>query len=410
MPSTAVSVEAPTLRIETPRAFSPLLTPARYKGAHGGRGSAKSWSFAASVLEWAVMCPGSRIVCIREVQLSLAQSVKRLLEDLIQRFDLGALFNILTTHIETPGGGIVIFQGMQNHTAESIKSLEGYDVAWVEEAQSLSQRSLDLLRPTIRKAGSEIWFTWNPRHASDPIDRFLRGPDGPPPGTVLVDVSYRDNPWLPQELRDEIAWDQRRDPEKFAHVWLGGYERHSEARVFRNWTVEEFETLPDAAFLFGADWGFAVDPTVLVRGFVRERKLFIDASVYRVGCEVDDTPVLFDSLGDGMARRWPIVADSARPETISYMQRHGYPRIVGARKGPGSVEEGVSFLKSYDIVVHPRCHPSVVDELTFYSYKTHPLTGAIMPVLDDRKNHVIDSLRYMLEPLNVPVADVSLTW
>lgn len=225
-------------------------------------------------------------------------------------------------------------------------------------------------------------------------------------------MNFRDNPWLPKTLADEIAYDKRRDPDKFQHIWLGGYERHSEARVFKNWSVEEFETPDDAAFLFGGDWGFSVDPTVLVRGYVVDRTLYIDGEVYKVGCEIDDTPALFDTLGcdrqhphpgacPGMARNWPIIADSARPETISYMQRHGYQRITGARKGAGSVEEGIQFLKSYDLVVHPRCRHAI-DELSLYAYKTHPKTGEIMPVLSDTKNHVIDSLRYMVEPLNRP--------
>lgn len=405
------------LKIETPPAMIPLLEPSRYKGAFGGRGGTKSWGFADNLIERLVMEPSTRAVCIREIQKSLKQSVKRLIEDRIKTLHVGHLFEITDKIIRRKvGGGFIVFEGMQDHTAESIKSLEGFDIAWVEEAQSLSQRSLDLLRPTIRKQGSELWFSWNPRFAKDPVDTFLRGPN-PPPDSIVVEVNFRDNPWLPDTLKTEIEYDRRRDPEKFQHVWLGGYEMHSEARVFRNWRVEEFETPPyeadspdSPAFLFGGDWGFSVDPTVLVRGFIQERNLFIDWEVYRVGCEIDHTPALFDTLGcekqhphkgecKGMARQWKIITDSARPETISYMQRHGYARVEGARKGPGSVEEGIQFLKSYDIVVHPRC-THAIDELTLYSYKTHPLTGEIMPILSDRKNHVIDSLRYMVEPLN----------
>lgn len=386
-----------TLRIDTARVFLPLLAPARYKGAWGGRGSGKSHAFADLLIERCLMRP-TRAVCVREVQRSLDQSVKQLLEDKIETFGVGREFRVLNTHIETPGDGLILFQGMQNHTAESIKSLEGYDIAWVEEAQSLSDRSLTLLRPTIRKPDSELWFSWNPRFPTDPVDAFLRS-DQTPPGTVVVKATYRDNPWLPDVLREEMAWDQSRDPEKYAHIWLGDYERHSEARVFRNWTVEDFETPQDATFYFGGDWGFSVDPTVLVRCYIVGRKLYVDREVYRVGCEIDQTPALFDAIDPdhvGMARRWTIIADSARPETISYLQRHGYPKMRPARKGAGSVEEGVSFLQSYDIVVHPRCRHAI-DELTMYSYKQDRLTGAILPVLDDRKNHVIDALRYAVE-------------
>lgn len=390
-----MSARSSTLRIQTPRVFTPLLAPARYKGAHGGRGSGKSHFFAEMLVERALMQPGLRAVCIREVQKSLEQSVKRLVEDKIEALGVGRLFEVQDKLVKAPGGGIVIFQGMQNHTAESIKSLEGYDVAWIEEAQSLSQRSLDLLRPTIRKDGSEIWASWNPRAASDPIDAFFRK-GAPPPGTALVQANWQHNPWFPAVLKDEKDYDLRRDPDKYAHIWGGGYLRNSEARVFRNWRVDEFETPADARFHFGADWGFSVDPTVLTRCFIVGRTLYVDREAYQVGCEIDRTAALFDTI-DG-SRAWPITADSARPETISYMQRHGYPRIRPSRKGPGSVEDGIEFLKSYDIVVHPRCRHTI-DELTLYAWKTDPLTGEVLPVLEDKKNHVIDALRYAVEEL-----------
>lgn len=399
------------LQIQTPEVFEPLLEPARYKGAWGGRGSGKSHFFAEMLVERCILQPGLRWVCIREVQRSLEQSVKRLIEDKIEALGLGALFDVQKFEIHTPGGGIVIFQGMQNHTSESIKSLEGYDGAWVEEAQSLSQRSLDLLRPTIRKPGSEIWFSWNPRKATDPVDAFLRG--DPPPGAVIVNANYRDNPWFPDVLRAEMEWDQRRDPDKFAHVWLGAYLRNSEARVFKNWRIEEIETPTDARFYFGGDWGFSVDPTVLIRVFIRGRTLYIDKEAYAIGCEIDDTPALFGGTdtndpprwqnpnhrkGIPGSTKWPITADSARPETISYMQKHGFPKIKPAKKGAGSVEDGVTFLQSYDIVVDPRCKHSI-DELTMYSFNIDKLTGEVLPVLEDKKNHVIDSIRYAVEGL-----------
>jgi phage terminase large subunit len=389
-------VKKRTLRIETPRVFAPLLQPARYKGAFGGRGSGKSHAFAELLIERSMLRPGLRAVCVREVQRSLEQSVKRLLDDKLEAFQLGATFRSAKTQIETPGGGLVIFQGMQDHTADSIKSLEGYDVAWVEEAQSLSQRSLDLLRPTIRKPESEIWFSWNPRNDTDPVDAFFR--KAKPPDAALVRSSYRDNPWFPDVLRREMEWDRAHDADKYAYVWLGEYEQHSEARVFKNWRVEEFETPQGVVFYFGADWGFAVDPTVLIRCWLSGRRLYVDAEQYAVGCEIDSTPMLFDRLGEGMARGWRITADSARPETISYMQRHGYPHIEPARKGPGSVEEGVTFLQSYEVIVHPRCQHTI-DELTCYRYKSDPLTGRVLPILSDKKNHVIDALRYAVESL-----------
>jgi phage terminase large subunit len=383
-----------TLQVKTPRWASPLLEPARYKGAYGGRGSGKSHFFAEMVIEEHIRDANRSTVCVREYQKSLNQSVKRLLETKIQEMKADAYFEVQGAIIKNrKGEGRIIFQGMQNHTADSIKSLEGYDCAWVEEAQSLSQRSLDLLRPTIRRKGSELWFSWNPRNDDDPVDILLRS-DNRPPGAIVVEANYCDNPWFPSVLREEMEYDRGRDPDKYQHVWLGGYLRNSMSRVFSNWTVEEFETPDDAVLRFGADWGFATDPTVLIRCYIVGRKLYVDHEAYRVGCEIVDTPSLFMTIPD--AERWPIVADSARPETISHMRNNGFPKIVPAVKGPKSVEEGVEWLKSYDIVVHPRCQ-HLVDELSIYSYKVDPHTKKVMPVLEDRDNHVIDALRYACE-------------
>lgn len=385
-----------TLTIPTPAWAEPLLGHARYKGIHGGRGSGKSHALAEMMIERHVLSPATRSVCIREVQRSLAQSVKRLLEDKIVTMGVGAYFRVQESEIKASrGDGGIVFQGMQNHTAESIKSLEGYDIAWVEEAQSLSQRSLDLLRPTIRKEDSELWFSWNPRNATDPVDAFLRCPNRPA-GSVVIEVHPEDNPWFPRVLKDELEYDRRRDPDKYQHVWRGGYLRNSQARVFKNWRIEEFETPEDAVFYLGADWGFAADPTVLVRCFIVGRTLYVDREAYAIGCRIEDTPALFAEVPD--AGRWPIVADSARPETIDYMQRHGYPQTIRSVKGENSVKDGIEWLKSYDIVVHPRCtHTS--DELTYYSWKTDPLTDRVLPILEDKKNHVIDALRYACEGL-----------
>lgn len=403
-----------TLQLKTPEWALPLLEPSRYKGAWGGRGSGKSHMFAEMMLEEHIMNQSQSSVCVREIQKSLNQSVKRLLEMKIQEMNAGAYFEVQDAVIKSKkADGRIIFQGMQNHTADSIKSLEGYDRAWVEEAQSLSQTSLDLLRPTIRKPGSELWFTWNPRQASDPVDLLLRGPT-PPKDANVIKVNYADNPWFPAVLKDEMEYDSRRDPDKYQHVWRGEYLQNSESRVFRNWRIEDFDAPPDAIHRLGADWGFSVDPTTLVRCHIIGRTLYIDHEAYMVGCEIVNTPELFMQVPE--AEKWPIVADSARPETISHMRRNGFPKIMTAVKGPKSVKEGIEFLKNYTIVVHPRCMHTI-DELTLYSYKTDPLTGKILPVLKDKKNHVIDALRYACEAVRrantvkpqtvIPMATVS---
>ena len=381
-----------SLILDTPEVFEPLLVPSRYKGVHGGRGSGKSHFFGELWLEENV---AGRVdfVCLRETLKSLEFSVKKLLEAKVEQFNAGAYFDIQDRRILAKHGGVTIFEGMQNHTADSIKSLEGFDRAWFEEAQAASDKSLTLLRPTIRKPGSELWFSWNPDQPTDPIDVLLRG-EKLPPGAVVVEANYTDNPWFPDELRLEMEYDRSRDPDKYAHVWEGKYRQNSEARVFRNWRIEEFDADPAWILRQGADWGFSVDPSVLVQVAIIGRTLYVIHEAYRVGCEVDFLPSLFQTVPE--SERWATTADSSRPETISYMQRHGFPKMLAAVKGPRSVEEGIEFLRSFDIVVHPRCKHAV-EELRTYSYETDPLTGAVLGKLKDKDNHVIDSLRYACE-------------
>lgn len=348
------------------------------------------------LIEEHVANPGQRSVCVREVQKSIRMSVKRLLEDKIESMGVQHLFLVQDKEIRsTQGEGVIIFGGLQNHTADSIKSLEGFDRCWIEEAQSLSSRSLNLLRPTIRKPGSQIWASWNPRFESDPIDVLLRG-ESPPLDAAIVEVNYRDNPWLPDVVVDEMELDRDTDPDKYAHVWLGGYADRSEARVFRNWKVEEFDTDSKAVFRLGADWGFSIDPTTLVRCYEVGRMLYIDHEAYMVGCEITDTPDLFRTVPD--SEQWPIVADSARPETISHLRKHGFPKIMRAVKGPKSVEDGVAWLQTHQIVVHPRC-THTIEELSKYAYKIDKQTERVLPILADKHNHVIDALRYACEGL-----------
>ena len=380
------------LQIPTARVFVPLLKPARYKGAWGGRGSAKSNFFADNWLRENV-AERLDVVCLRETLKSLEFSVKKLLESKISAHNSGDYFEVQDRRIKSLHGGVTIFEGMQNHTADSIKSREGFDRAWFEEAQNASENSLTLLRPTIRKPGSELWFSWNPNKETDPIDQLLRGAT-PPSDSIVVKANYMDNPWLPDVLREEMEYDRRRDPDKYAHVWLGEYQRNSEARVFKNWKVEEFERPDGTIHRLGADWGFSVDPSVLIRCSIDGNRLYIDYEAYSIGCEIVNLPELFMSVPE--AEKWPITADSSRPETISHMQKNGFPRIRAAIKGPGSIEDGIEWLKSFDIVVHPRCKHTI-DELTLYSFKTDPLTNEVVPKLEDKNNHVIDALRYACE-------------
>jgi phage terminase large subunit len=220
-----------SLRIETAKVFEPLLRPARYKGAYGGRGSGKSHFMAEMLVEECLLQRATRAVCIREHQKSLKESSKHLIEQKIHALGVGDQFAVWHDRIETPGDGVVLFTGMQDHTAESIKSLEGCRIAWVEEAQTLSAKSLSLLRPTIRAEGSEIWATWNATRKSDAIDDFFRGA-APPPDSICVKANWRDNPWFPAVLEQERVFDLARYPERYEHTWEGEYAKAFEGAYF----------------------------------------------------------------------------------------------------------------------------------------------------------------------------------
>ena len=364
----------------------------RYRAAYGGRGSAKSHSFAQALVLKAAEKP-LRVGCYREIQKSIRDSVKRLLDDKIKGSGLESFYQSTDTEIRGANGSLFIFNGLRTNP-DAVKSTEGLDIAAVFEANKVSQRSWDLLIPTVRKDGSEIWAEWNPEFETDPVDLMFRGKDGAPPGSVVRQVNYTANPFFPDVLKQELEWDRKRDPEKYAHIWLGGYQKHSEARVFKNWTVEDFERPAGTIHRLGADWGFSIDPSVMVRCSIDGKRLYVDWEAHRIGCELEQLPDLFMQIPE--AEKWPSVADSSRPETISYMRRHGFPKMGPAIKGAKSVEEGIQFLQSFDIVVHSRC-THVIDELTHYRYKQDPLTNEVLPILEDKNNHCIDALRYACE-------------
>ena len=385
----------PSRDIALPEAFRPLFTPSRYTAFFGGRGSGKSHAVATALVLMAAERP-LRILAAREIQRSVRDSSKRLLDDRIAALGLHARYRSTAAAIQGRNGSLFLFAGLRSNP-DSIKSMEGIDIAWVEEAATVSQRSLDILVPTIRRPGSELWFTWNPRHATDPVDAMFR--HGPPrPDAILRQVNYADNPWFPAVLEAERLWDRGRDPGKYAHVWEGAYQLQAETRVFHRWRIDSLAVPAAARPYYGADWGFAADPTVLVRCFLFEGTIYIDREAYRVGCPIGETGALLRGVeGTHGAGAWPITADSSRPELIDHLKREGF-RMRAARKGKGSVEDGVAFLQGHDIVVHPDCRHAI-DELTLYSYRVDALTGDILPLLEDRNNHVIDALRYALEGL-----------
>lgn len=383
-------MQAPT--IELPEYASSLWEPFRFLGLHGGRGGGKSRTVATALVLQATE-RHERVLCGREVQKSIKDSVKRLLDDEIARLGLGSIYVSTESEIRGPNDSLFLFSGVKGN-ANGIKSIEGITTFWGEEAQALSQGSLDTIVPSIRAPGSRLIFTWNPDLETDPIDALLRDPKGPPPRSIVHEVNYTDNPWFPSDLREAMEFDRSRDIDKFNHIWRGQYRKNSEARVFKNWTVDAFESPDNAEYRLGADFGFSIDPSVAVRCRIDGTRIYVDYEAWGVGVEIVNLPALFMSVPD--AEKYWMTADSARPETISHLRNHGFPRIAPALKGARSLEEGVEWLKSYDIIVHPRCQ-HLIDELTHYSYKTDSMTGQVTSVLEDKNNHCIDALRYACE-------------
>jgi phage terminase large subunit len=377
--------------------FLPSRPGRRYKIAFGGRGSGKSWAFARMLLMRAAMVP-VRVLCARELQNSIQDSVHQLLEDQIDVMGLAGQFRVQESKIMSAVGAEFLFKGLRGmrNDASALKSLEGVDIVWIEEGQTISAKSLEILAPTIRKARAEIWITYNPDQASDPVHQLALNP---PDGSLVRKVNWDQNPWFEQtSLPIEREWMQRTDLDAYAHVWGGECRQFTDAQVLKGKVrVESFTPASgwDGPY-YGADWGYAQDPTALVRLWLHDQVLYVEHEAWGVGVEIDHLPVFFAQVPG--ARVHLIRADSARPETISYLRRHGF-KVIGAKKGPGSVEDGVAHLRGYAaIIIHPRC-THAAEECRLWSFKVDRLTGDILPALAPGQDHVPDAMRYALEPL-----------
>lgn len=367
--------------------FLELYKPHRYKVLYGGRGSGKSWGVALSLIFLANNIK-IRVLCCREVQNSIRDSSYQLLKDSAFRLNIAQNFDFKEKEIvNLRTGSIFIFSGLLRNE-NSIRSKEGIDICWVEEASSVSVKSWDVLIPTIRKNNSEIWLTFNPLTVDDPTNRFI---DNPPPNAWVKKVNYTENPFFPDVLRQEMEYDKRNDYEKYLHIWEGYPLTISDAQIFKGkYTVESFpEDLWQSAerLFFGADFGFARDPSTLIRCFILDNVLYIDYEAYGIGVEINELKHFY-SVVPGYDQ-WPIYCDCARPETISYLANHDYLNAKPAEKWQGSVEDGIAYIKSFErVVIHPRCKHTA-DEFRLYSYKTDRLTNEVLPVPLDKNNHCI---------------------
>lgn len=383
--------------VEFPHWAEPLFKPYRYKVLWGGRGSGKSYAVADVLLIQGAAKP-CRILCAREFQNSLADSVLHLLSERVEALGLSDFYEVQRETIIGANGTVFIFKGVRNNV-QSIKSMSGLTHLWLEEAQTVTKGSWDVLIPTIREPGSEILVTFNPYDRGDPTYQMFID-NTPGDDAYIAQVNWRDNPHWPAELERERVRLQKQDPNLYAHVYEGECLDRTDAQVFGGkWQVDDFEAAPgwDGPY-YGLDFGFAQDPTAGVRCWVNGNTLYVDYEAGQVGLELDDTGAFVRQRIPGIAEH-VVQADSARPESISYLKRHGLPRCTGVEKGKGSVEDGVEFIRSFDtVVVHRRC-TELQREMRMYSYKVDRLSGQVMPVLVDAWNHYIDALRYALVPL-----------
>ncbi|MEQ5201626.1 PBSX family phage terminase large subunit [Providencia rettgeri] len=390
-------------RIEIP----PKLIPAfegnyRYRCSHGGRGSAKTRTFAlmTAIRGYMAAMNGQSgvILCAREYMNSLEESSMEEVKQAIRSVPwLNDFYELGEKYIRTKCRSVsYVFAGLR-HNLDSIKSKARILIAWVDEAESVSEIAWTKLAPTVREAGSEIWVTWNPERDGSATDKRFR--KNPPDNAVVVEMNYDDNPWFPSVLEDERLNDRARlDEATYAWIWEGAYLENSDKQVLANkYVVQSF---PDDLWqkadrlLFGADFGFAKDPNTLLRQFILNDCLYIEYEAYGVGVELDHMPEFYGKIPE--ARKWPIKADSARPETISYLKRQGF-NISAAKKWQGSVEDGITHLRGFkQIIIHPRCKETA-KEARLYSYKTDRITGEVLPVILDANNHCWDAVRYGLD-------------
>lgn len=396
-----------TLRIELP----PKLIPAfahprgsvRYRGAYGGRGSGKSFTFAKMAAVFGAIEP-LRILCTREFMNSIKESFHAEIKNAIESNAwLASVYDVGIDYIRGKAGTSAdgtefIFRGLRNNIS-SIKSLAQIDICIVEEAEDVPEYSWVSLEPTIRAPKSEIWIVWNPRRIDSPVNqRFV---ENKPPRCHIVKMNYSDNPWFPAELEEQRQTAMRTfKPEMYAHVWEGAYLERSDAQIFADkYIIQEFAPMQTWGMPYcGLDFGFSQDPTAAVKCWVYDNRLYIEHEAGKVGLELDKTTqYLCKVITDFAAHE--IQADSARPESINYLQRHGLPKIVGVEKGKGSVEDGILFMQSFDkIVIHPRCVETIA-EFSKYSYKVDKQSGRVTNDIVDAYNHYIDAVRYALNRL-----------
>lgn len=386
------------LELQIPSKLKPVFTTPnkRYRGAKGGRGSGKSASFAQMLLIDGLTAR-HKVLCAREIQNSVKESVHAELCNWVDVLGLKGIYQYNENSIWCPStGSEFIYKGLYRNL-DSIKSMSGLTRVFIEEAETISAYSWEKLDPTVRAAGAEIWAVWNPEVADSPTTQRFDPLD---PDVVVAEINWRDNPWFPESLNKLRLKDRQRDYDRYLHIWEGQPLTRSDAQVLAGkWQVDEFTPGDDwNGPYFGADWGFANDPTALVKFWIYRDRLYVEHELVEVNMEIRNTAARFKSMPGviprSAGRGSKIIADNARPETISHVRAEDLD-VVACDKWPGSVEDGVEYLRGkYDeIILHPRC-TETIREARLWSYKIDKLTDTVLPVLVDKNNHCWDAIRY----------------
>lgn len=374
-----------------------LSTHYRHKVLYGGRGGGKSENIARALIALSLKPTilfkknAIRILCAREIQGSIKNSVHKLLVDIIRKYKLHNLFKITEEYIKTINGSEFIFKGIKQDPTQ-IKSMANIDLCWVEEAETVSKNSWQLLLNTIRADNSEIWVSFNPKTYENPAyQMFIVNPR---PSTKAVKVNYDINPYfLKSPLYEQMLKDKQDDYSWYLHIWEGEILKISNAVIFKDkFIVDDFDFTSDR-YYYGIDWGFSSSPLAVVRCFEKDNNLYVDYEAGGLGIEYSQMPMIFDSIPD--IKKWVIYADSSRPESIKEVQKMGY-KVYPCKKGSGSVEDGIQMLKSFNkIIIHPRCKQTA-KEFANYSYKLDN-NGNPLPIIIKQHDHYIDALRYSMD-------------
>lgn len=397
------SIDSEQALIDLPDALIPVFTgKKRYRGAYGGRGSGKTFGFALMAAikgyEFGEAGRSGSIVCARQFQNSIADSSMDEVKKAIRKHQwLEDYYEIGETFIRSRNGRITFrFRGLERNL-DSIKSESGILVLWVDEAESVSKRAWDKVRPTVRAAESEIWVTWNPESADSATDEFFRAKT--PPNSSIVKMNYYDNPWFPEELEQERLYDQEFNVDTYDHIWHGDYLTSTEAQVFHGkWEIKSFNEEGLGFAHRGLDFGFSQSPLAASLSYISDQTLYIAHEFHERRIELDHT---IDRVNEEIPGFWNgvVYADSAEPKSISYLKRNGAKYIKPTPKQGGSIEEGIRWMRSLKkVVIHPRC-VHTAREFRVYSHKVDRKTGTVLDALNPVNDHIIDSLRYALSPL-----------